>query len=38
MMLDQLVANVFYQYPANNINTRQDFDRRERVFVSTIRR
>jgi hypothetical protein len=25
--IDQLVASVFYQYSANNINTPQDFDR-----------
>jgi len=36
--IDQLVASVFYQYSANNINTPQDFDRPRRVFVRTIRR
>ena len=29
---------VFYQFPASNINTRQDFDRPRRVIVATIRR
>jgi hypothetical protein len=35
---NQLVASVFYQFPASNIKKRQDFDYSPRVIIATIRR